>query len=365
MKAGSLFSGIGGLDLGLERAGMQVVWQVEKDPYCRKVLAKHWPQVPCYGDIKEIDFTTLPAVDLICGGFPCQPVSCAGKRQGDKDERWLWPEFYRAICEVRPRWILVENVPGLLSASDGRLFGGILGDLARSGYDAEWDLLPAAAFGAPHLRFRLFLVAHARSGSGLGRALEPGREEERGIASGGHGEDVADAELRGWDEGGESTGRQKGFEVERLRRCGGTEDVAHPEGAGTGTAEQPEQRSSLEQGRKALADPQGQPLGAGFCPDESRGERGRRSGDGDCTGEATYSRLQRLPKPQQKAIFGKRRGGERGAVAKCDWWLTEPDVGRVAHGVSKRVDRLKCLGNAVVPQVVEWIGNRILEIEIF
>jgi DNA (cytosine-5)-methyltransferase 1 len=220
VKVGSLFSGIGGLDLGLERAGMQVVYQVEKDPYCQKVLAKHWPTVPRYGDIKEIDFSTLPAVDLICGGFPCQPVSCAGKRQGDKDKRWLWPEFYRAICEARPRWVLVENVPGLLSVADGRLFGGILGDLARSGYNAEWDLLPAAAFGAPHLRFRLFLVAHARSCSGIGRPFEPGREEERGIAPGGHGEVVAYPELRGRNEGTETTGWQEGIAVDRLRRNG-------------------------------------------------------------------------------------------------------------------------------------------------
>jgi DNA (cytosine-5)-methyltransferase 1 len=280
---------------------MKVVWQVEKDPYCQKVLKKHWPEVPCYGDIKEIDFAALPSVDLICGGFPCQPVSCAGKRLGDKDERWLWPEFYRAICEARPRWVLVENVPGLLSASDGRLFGGILGDLARSGYDAEWDLLPAAAFGAPHLRFRLFLVAHTRSGPGIGGALSPGREEERGVVA------------------------------------GGTEDVAHPDE---------------------------QPLGGGFCPDESRGEWGRRSGDSHCTGDATHAQCQRL----QGGIFQKRGEGTpdlRRRLADSDWWLIEPDVGRVAHGVFKRVDRLKCLGNAVVPQVVEWIGNRILEIEIF
>jgi DNA (cytosine-5)-methyltransferase 1 len=334
MKVGSLFSGIGGLDLGLERAGMEVVWQVEKDPYCNKVLAKHWQKVPRYGDIKEIDFTTLPAVDLICGGFPCQPVSCAGKRRGDKDERWLWPEFYRAICEACPRWALVENVPGLLSASDGRLFGGILGDLARGGYDAEWDLLPAAAFGAPHLRFRLFLVAHARSCSGVGGALEPGREEERGTTFGGHGKAMADAELRGWDEGSKPAERQTGIEIDRLRRCGGAENVAYPEG---------------------------QPLGAGFCPDEPGGKRRGRFGDSHRTGDATNPGIEGLSEPEQEAIFRKRRGQQGGAVAKCDWWIIEPDVGRVAHGVSKRVDRLKCLGNAVVPQVVEWIGRRIMQ----
>lgn len=133
IKVGSLFSGIGGLELGLERAGMKTIWQVEWDSFARKVLEKHWPGVPKYEDIKTVDFKSLPKPDLICGGFPCQPISCAGKRKGDKDERWLWPEFYRAICETQPRWVLVENVPGLLSICNGRLFGGILKDLAEGG----------------------------------------------------------------------------------------------------------------------------------------------------------------------------------------------------------------------------------------
>jgi len=160
VKAGSLFSGIGGLDLGLERAGMQVVWQVEKDPYCQKILAKHWPEVPCYGDIKEIDFTALPPVDLICGGFPCQPWSVAGAQKGVEDERNLWPDTIRAVREVMPRWCVFENVPGLLTH---RYFGRIIGDLAKSGYIVEWNCIPAALFGLPHIRTRLVLVAYSAS----------------------------------------------------------------------------------------------------------------------------------------------------------------------------------------------------------
>ena len=230
IRVGSLFSGIGGLDLGLERAGMQVIWQVEKDPYCQKVLKKHWPEVPCYGDIKEIDFTTLPAVDLICGGFPCQPVSCAGKRQGDKDEMWLWPEFYRAVCEAGPRWVLVENVVGLLSAADGRLFGRILGALADGGYDAEWRVVPSGAL-REHKRNRLFLLAYAN-------------------------------------------GKRSGNSSKRF--------------------------SPLR-------------MFSGVLPEALR------------------------ERPSEPPILG------------------------VVNDVPSRVDRLKCLGNAVVPQVVEWIGNRIRE----
>lgn len=120
MRVGSLFSGIGGLDLGLERAGMEIIWQVENDPYARKVLRNHWPNTELYGDIHEIeDFGLLPRVDLICGGFPCQPVSTSGRQKAQEDERWLWPKFAKAICQHRPRWVLVENVPGLLSTNNG------------------------------------------------------------------------------------------------------------------------------------------------------------------------------------------------------------------------------------------------------
>ncbi len=142
---------------------MECQWQVEIDSYCRKVLDKHWPNVKKYGDIRTIREGELEAVDLICGGFPCQPVSVAGKRKGKEDERWLWPEFARIIHMVRPRYILVENVPGLLNANNGTAMGEVLGDLAESGYDAEWNVLSAAMFGAPHLRKRVFIIAYPRS----------------------------------------------------------------------------------------------------------------------------------------------------------------------------------------------------------
>ncbi len=122
MRFGELFAGIGGIGLGLERAGMEVRWHVEKDEYCRRVLAKHWPDVARYEDVKDVGAHNLEPVDLICGGFPCQPVSVAGKRKAQDDERWLWPEFSRILRELRPRYALMENVPGLLV----RVFGDVL-----------------------------------------------------------------------------------------------------------------------------------------------------------------------------------------------------------------------------------------------
>lgn len=251
---GSLFAGIGGIDLGLERAGWTGRWQVEWDPFCQHVLAHHWPDVPRYGDIARVDWSTVEPVDLIAGGFPCQPVSIAGKQQAQDDDRWLWPEFARAVRELRPRYVLVENVRNLLAVNDGGPFGEVLGDLAALGYDAEWDCIPAAAVGAPHLRDRVWLVAHRAE---LGRAL-------------------ADADHRG---------------------------PLH----------------AVRPGRDAAGDG-----GADVPNADDAGRREQR---------------------RAESVRAEQPAPERGS-----WWGVEP----------ARVDRLRALGNAVVPQVVEVIGRRLL-----
>jgi len=150
---GSLFSGIGGIDLGLERAGMRVKWQCEIDPFCRKVLAKYWPGVLQYKDVRRLNGGIC--VDLICGGFPCQPVSVAGKRKGTSDDRWLWPEFDRIISAIKPKIVLIENVPGLRTKG----LNIVLNDLNELGFNAEWSNFRASEIGAPHLRNRLYIVA--------------------------------------------------------------------------------------------------------------------------------------------------------------------------------------------------------------
>lgn len=153
----SLFAGIGGIDLGLERSGMQCVAQVEINEHARSVLKKHWPDVPRYRDIRSVSAWNLPACDVLAGGFPCQDISNAGKRAGITGERsGLWTEFARLIRELRPQYVLVENVAALIN----RGLSTVLGDLAACGYDAEWDCIPASAVGAPHTRERLFIVAY-------------------------------------------------------------------------------------------------------------------------------------------------------------------------------------------------------------
>jgi DNA (cytosine-5)-methyltransferase 1 len=160
----------GGLDLGLQRAGMEIAWHSEIDPFCCEVLAHHWPGTPNLGDITKINWAGVEPVDVLCGGFPCQPHSVAGKRKGMNDERWLWPYFRDAIRVLRPRYAIIENVPGLLTVDGGRAFNRVLSDLAALGYDAEWQMLSAASFCAPHLRERIYIITYPhqeRRGAGV------------------------------------------------------------------------------------------------------------------------------------------------------------------------------------------------------
>lgn len=164
MRFGSLYTGIGGWDLGLERAGMTCAWQCENEPYRRVMLREHWPHVPLHDDARDLPASLAP-VEVIAAGFPCQPVSGAGRRWGPADSRWEWPHVVNAIRRLEPRVVLLENVLGLRA-----YLGHVCGDLAALGYDAEWDCVPCAALGAPHLRDRLWMVAYPRED---GRAHAP------------------------------------------------------------------------------------------------------------------------------------------------------------------------------------------------
>ena len=174
MIVGDLFSGIGGFSLAAHWMGWRTAWFSEVDPYASRVLAHHWPDVPNHGDICAIDWETVESVDVLTAGFPCQPHSLAGLRAGSNDERDLFDEIIRCAGVLRPRFIVLENVPGLFTSDAGRFFGRVLGALASLGYDAEWRVLSAADVGAPHKRERVWIVAYTRR-----------ERDECGVRSGG------------------------------------------------------------------------------------------------------------------------------------------------------------------------------------
>ena len=273
MKVLSLFAGIGGFDLGLERTGgFETVAFCEIDPFCQEVLAKHWPNVPCFSDVRELRGEQVGDIDVICGGFPCQDLSTAGKQAGmDEGTRsGLWSEIVRLAGELRPSFIIVENVAALLrgpSEQPGRWFGRVLGDLAECGYDAEWHCIPASYIGACHHRDRAWIVAYPK-----------------GLAEGG-------------------LPQRKTTKDTRFKQCG--KNMANS--------------TSFGQPRS------GQPI---------------------------------FPICEKTGNYRETIGAFSSRVGSI--WRAEPDVGRVANGVPRRVDRLRSLGNAVVPQIPELIGHAIL-----
>jgi DNA (cytosine-5)-methyltransferase 1 len=309
LTVGSLFAGIGGIELGLEwTGGFRTVWQVEIDDYARKVLTKHWPAVLRWRDVRTfpcvttaVGFACYPAswyVDLIAFGFPCQDISNAGKQAGLTGKRsGLLFEALRVVGLLKPRFVFVENVAALLH----RGMGVVVENLASLGYSVEWDCIPAAAIGAPHIRDRVFLLAHSRSKHGRTRwpqrlAGDGARDAKSSYAM---LQDDPDAKC-------------SGLEKRQILRENSTEKLPAAKRMGLTVNANGEHAGCLQGTEK-----------------ESEGRW--------------------VPKLERRFI------GPRGP------WSVEPDVGRVADGISHRVDRLRCLGNAVVPQVAQWIGERILE----
>ena len=205
MNHASLFSGIGGFDLAAHWMGWNNVFNCDIEEFPRKVLKHHFPHAIQYADIKQTDFTIHAGqIDILSGGFPCQPFSTAGKRLGKNDERHLWPEMYRAIQEIRPKWIVGENVRGLLSWSDGMVLDEVYTDLENEGYEVESFVLPAAGINAPHKRERVWIIASDTkciSGKAENRVFsewEPIESQPVNISG---TCDVTDTDSRGWTEG--------------------------------------------------------------------------------------------------------------------------------------------------------------------
>ena len=299
MKVLDLFSGIGGFSLGLEWAGMSTVAFCERDPYCTTILNKHWPDTPVHSDVRNLDGKEYAeSIDVVCGGFPCQPFSTAGLKRGSEDDRHLWPEMLRIIRESKPRWVIGENVSGFINMA----LDDVSLDLESEGYEVRPFVLPACAVDARHRRDRVFIIAHVAHADEH-RLEEHGHGEPAEFSKAGQRpKHVADAH-------GEGELQQEGLEHEVGRWSGDggkeSESMAYATDAGL-------QRRTL---------------------------------GGDVASEGQIA-------IEQSSRFGDLRRGRE--------WPVEPPLPRMAHGVPNRVDRVKALGNAVVPQLIQTIGELVL-----
>jgi DNA (cytosine-5)-methyltransferase 1 len=301
---------------------METVAFCEYDEKARKVLNKHWPDVPMYNDVRtltgeQLEKDGITDIGLICGGYPCQPFSVAGKREGQADDRHLWPEFFRLIQEIRPTWVIAENVAGHINMG----LDSVLADLESEGYQQQVFLIPACAVGAYHRRDRVWILAHSDSGSSASAQQKREYEGAENDSRSSHDElDAGTIMANAASNGGKRIAGEfpKENELETSRRQ--EERVRQFVDAGNG--QRNDVADTLHQGLQ-----RGQGTGN---PESSRKER-------------------------EEFLTGRGERSESGN------WLPEPPVGRVANGVSGRVDRLKQLGNAVVPQIPEVLGRAILE----
>lgn len=291
MNVLDLFSGIGGFSLGLHRAGMTTVAFCECEPYPQKVLKKNFLGVPIYDDVRTLTADRLTAdgitgIDVICGGFPCQPWSDAGEQRGADDHRHLWPEMLRLIQEVRPAWVIGENVAGFARMA----LDDCCADLEAAGYEVQPLMVPACAVDAPHRRDRIWILAHSG-----------GQQHEGGCAS------------------------LQWAQPTEFPTADATRELRDESGNAGQTG-----RNELANGCPATSDTPSQLAGHGNNDDV------------------------------QEVRHGAESGASRSAVQPGYRWPVEPDVGRVAYGIPRRVDRLRGLGNAVVPIIPEIIGRAIV-----
>jgi DNA (cytosine-5)-methyltransferase 1 len=317
LKILDLFSGIGGFSLGLEATGhFETAAFCEIDPYCKQVLKKHWPDVPIFDDIRQLKGTDIGTIDIITGGYPCQPFSVAGKQKAEQDPRHLWPEYFRLIQELRPTWVIGENVSGHIKLG----LDSVLEDLASEGYSTRTFSISASSIGANHKRERIWTVAYSNDSRDRTSQHETNSNREK--------------INEGWQEQSFSEPSRQSEDVENSRRTlwqRGQFSKENEDEIGKENANQFERSSSTSKIDVANTD--------------SKRLQRQRESSSQFNKKFTTSKSS---EERQKGLGGK-------------WWESEPRVGRVAHGIPKRVDRLKTLGNAVVPHIPYYIGQAIVE----
>ena len=302
IKIGSLFAGIGGFELGLERAipNSKTIWQVEQDAFCQKILQKHWPDAKIYDDVVGVGAHNLELVDILCGGFPCQGILNAGKKKGLKDERWgLWWEMLRVISELQPRVVVLENVAALFI----RGIPEVLGSLAENGYDAEWTIVSAAECGAPHRRDRVFIVAYPMCSS--------------------------------------DTITRKKTTSDRISTTKST--TVYPAN------------------RRREEDTQCSELQCTRCT--SLLQQSTNTNKNRC-GQTFNGRIDQKTNLSRRATSIQQGRSQKQIRKQSNYWRTpapQPTIRRTHDGFPNRMDQLRALGNAIVPQCSEWVGRKIME----
>ena len=308
-----LFSGIGGFSLGLERVGFKTVGFCEVDPYCRLLLQKHWKGVTIHNDIKKLEAKDIKEpIDILTGGFPCQPYSVAGKQKGTGDDRYLWPDMFRVIKEVKPSWIIAENVRGIINIQDGMVFETVCSDLEAEGFEIQTFIIPAAGVGAPHKRERVWIVGYSKHNGSLTSKIRRRNKE-------------ADA----------GSQERKNQTIKPKRTSGSDNDEVMENS-----------RRTLRQGSKLSQE----------NANENRKEDANQFKRSSSTSEYHVANSERIHVQGQQSRSGQEQSRRKG------WWEFEPNVGRVANGVPGRVYRLKGLGNSIVPQIAEEIGKTIVKV---
>jgi DNA (cytosine-5)-methyltransferase 1 len=371
LKILDLFSGLGGFSLGLERTGkFKTVAFCEIDKYCTLLLQKHWKGVKIYEDVRKInkeqfDTDGIEYPDIITGGFPCQPFSVAGKQKGTGDDRHLWPEMFRIIKTFKPKFVIGENVKGLINIQDGVVFETVCTDLESEGYEVQAFNIPAAGVGAPHRRERIWILATNVANSISDNEREQitrGDEEERRI---------------------QEKYRQNNSTARQSSRTGairngdrGYEDMANTESERTRSNNEGVRQgiSGINRGqgtigtKKDMANSNTRFSNGTNEEIFSRGQTSNTSstggGDKDVANTESEQSHSNDNGQEQREISQQEQielGGRSGGTLWPSNWEFEPDVGRVAHGIPGRVHRLKGLGNSIVPQIAEEIGYAIIK----
>jgi len=390
-----LFSGIGGFSLGLEEIGLvETVAFCDFDKYCQQVLKKHWPSVPIFSDIKELTYEKLKAnginkIDIITGGYPCQPFSVAGRKKGEEDPRHVWPEYFRLVKELRPTWVIGENVSGHIKLG----LDTVLENLESEGYSTRTFSISASSVGANHQRERVWIIAHSNNAGDRTSEHETnknrektdkGWQEQSQFKFSGYGKNMENTRRPLWTwsfEQGKNGNEVEEGNADQSERSSSTSQsnvadsdtrLSNGEKEEIRSRRQTSDISSARRGEKDVADSKS--IGSDVRENRKYQEESRHSweigskirGVSSNVADSNSERLQRQRESSSqfnKKFTTSKSSEERQKELGGKWWQSEPDVGRVAHGVPKRVDRLKSLGNSLVPQIPFLIGSCIKEIE--